>query len=117
VWKLEDHVEKLKFRHWVEAVENNLEQLQGWDRASEVLDRVRRKETQIDQQMLNDIIDEAYDAVEAAGEARMDRSAYEFASASRMLHTFLLNKINADMHERTTTIEKTHGFELHRVIY
>ena len=117
VWKLEDNVEKLKFRHWVEAVENNLEQLQGWDRASEVLDRVRRKETEIDQNALNEIIDEAYDAVEAAGESRMDRSAYEFVSASRMLHTFLLNKINADMHERTTMIENKNGFELYRVIY
>ena len=48
VWRLEDNVEKLKFRHWVEAIENNLEQVQGWDRASEILDRVRRQEREID---------------------------------------------------------------------
>ena len=41
VWKLEDGVDKLKFRHWVEAVENHLEHMHGWDRSSEILDRVR----------------------------------------------------------------------------
>ena len=48
---------------------------------------------------------------------RLDTSAYNFATASRFLHTFLLNKINTDMHERTAMIEKKNGFELYRVIY
>jgi NAD(P)H-flavin reductase len=58
VWRLEDNVDKLKFRHWVEALENNLEQVQGWDRASEILDRIRRQEREIDQGVLESIVDE-----------------------------------------------------------
>ena len=34
-----------------------------------------------------------------------------------MLYTFLLGKINTDMHERTATIDKKNGFELYRVVY
>ena len=66
VWKLEDNVHKLRFRHWVKVVENNLEQVQGWDRASEILDRVRRQETEIDQAALEACVSEAYKAIEEA---------------------------------------------------
>ena len=117
VWKLDDNVDRLRFRHWVEAVENNLEQVHGWDRASEVLDRVRRQEAEVDQDKLEEIIDATYQALESAGEPRLDRGPYEFGVASRMLYTFLLPKINVDMHERTNTIEKKNGFELYRIIY
>ena len=61
------------------------------------------------------IISQAQTAANEAGEERLDESGY--GPASRKLYTFLLGKINTDMHERTATIEKKNGFELYRVIY
>ena len=67
VWKLEDGVDKLRFRHWVQAVENNLEHVHDWDRASEILDRVRRHEVEIDEDRLDRTINQAQSAAVEAG--------------------------------------------------
>ena len=117
VWRLEDNVDKLKFRHWIEAVENNLEQVHGWDRAAEVLDRVRRQTAEVDQKKLESIVDDTHTALFDSGEKALDRSSYEFETASRMLYSFLINKVNTDMHERASSVEKKNGFELYRIIY
>ena len=34
-----------------------------------------------------------------------------------MFYTFLIGKINTDMHERTATIEGKNGYELYRILY
>ena len=90
-------MDKLKFRHWVEAVENNLEYMHGWDRSSEILDRVRGQEVDITEEKLANITDMAQEAIDEDGETAFDRSAYNFGPASRMLYTFLLGKINTDI--------------------
>ena len=78
MWKLEDGRDELKSRHWAEVFENNLEHMHGWDRSSEIFDRVRRQEFEVTEEKLDNIFDMAHEAIEEAGETRLDRSAYEF---------------------------------------
>ena len=47
VWKAADGISKADFRHWVEAIDNNLEAIHGWNKADLVLDRIRREETEV----------------------------------------------------------------------
>ena len=47
VWKLVDKVGKLDFRHWVEAVEINLEAIHGWSKPDKDLDLITREDTEV----------------------------------------------------------------------
>ena len=59
VWKLADKVSKLDFRHWVDAVDINLECIYGLNNPEVMLDLVRREETEITKDSLERIIRKA----------------------------------------------------------
>ena len=53
VWKLADKASKLDFRHWVDAVDINLECIYGLNNPEVMLDLVRREETEITKDSLD----------------------------------------------------------------
>ena len=67
VWKLADKVGKLDFRHWVEAVEINLEAIHGWSKPDKVLDLMRREDTEVNTDSLKEIVRRASAKLEEDG--------------------------------------------------
>ena len=61
VWKLAEDVSKGAFRHWVEAVGNNLEGIHGWSYPDVILDLVRRQNTVITKESLAEIVRKSSD--------------------------------------------------------
>ena len=126
VWKLPEDVDKMSFRHWVDAVDVQLAMVHDCRYASYVLAQVRRSKIAIDREVL--------DACCAAATVDIDRyrqeskmgadplggvtedADYPFMEKSQFLHSYLISKISASLHEKTVGIEHKHGFEFYRQI-
>ena len=54
-----DKVRNLDFRHWVEAVEINLEAMHEWSKPDKVLDLIRREDTEVTIESLKEIVRQA----------------------------------------------------------
>ena len=78
VWKLADKVSKLDFRHWVDAVDINLECIYGLHNPEVMLDLVRRKETEITKESLERIIKRACEI-----NLRLKREAVDSGASKR----------------------------------
>ena len=74
VWKLADKVGKLDFRHWVEAVEINLEAIHGWSKPDKVLDLIRREDTEVTTDSLKEIARRASAKLQEDGLGPVDSS-------------------------------------------
>ena len=56
VWKLQDNVSKLDFRHWLDAIDLQLEAIHGFSYPDLVLEKVKRYPTEITESALKEII-------------------------------------------------------------
>ena len=52
MWKVPEEVDKTAFRHWIEAVDMQLELVHGLNFASFVLNHVRRAKVAVDREVL-----------------------------------------------------------------
>ena len=73
VWKLHDHVTKLDFRHWLDAIDLQLEAIHGFAYPDLVLEKVKRFPTEITEAALSTIIKTIND--EQAEKKRKEESA------------------------------------------
>ena len=117
VWKCPENVSKLDFRHWIAAIENNLEGVHGYDQPDVVLDAVRRQQTEITEELFMSCLRKSSDNLVEQGLNRIDSSQWNFQEKSRNLYVYLVNKINTAMHEKAAGVENKNGFELYRLIY
>ena len=115
VWKLANGVLKPDFRHWITAVEINLEAVHGFEKPDLVLDKIRRCQTEITADSLDTIIEEINDDVEVKG--TIDPATWKFEEKSRFLYLYLVNKLSTELHEKTLGIDDNNGLELYRLIY
>ena len=64
----------MDFRHWVEAVEINLEAIHGWSKPDKVLDLIRREDTEVTIDSLREIVRRASGKLEEEGLMPVDSS-------------------------------------------
>ena len=84
VWKLADKVGKLDFRHWVEAVEINLEAIHVWSKLDRVLDLIGRDDTEVNSDSLKEIVRRASAKLEEDALGPADSSNWnDFETRSR----------------------------------
>ena len=133
VWKLADNVSKPDFRHWLDAVSNQLEVVYKFRYPEIVLDKIRRRETLITAVSLRECVslasDEVYDAfVEVHGREVIDAQGLQgpvpldsstewaFEEKGRFLFSYLINILNTELYEKSIGVEHRNGFELYRLI-
>ena len=138
MWKLPDQVTKQEFRHWLDAVDTYLSAAQNFEFPEVVLDKVRRHESEVNQSNWAGIVDMAnadiprnknidewvssgksgdFMGVPGADPWKADLTPdWEFVEKSRYLYTFLLSKLNTDLHGKTIGIEDRNGLELYRQV-
>ena len=56
VWKLPDNISKVQFRHWINAMDLQLEAIHGWKCPEFILNRIKRSPTEITQELFQDVI-------------------------------------------------------------
>ena len=132
---------KQEFRHWVDTIDTNLDAAHGFKYLEIVLDKVQRSEVEVNEGNWKVIIamanikipaNKLIDVDIAAGKARgpdgfsggagpwqqkhdiLDDCIFE--EKSHVLYTFLLSKLNTELHGKTLEIEGRNGFELYRQI-
>ena len=117
VWKLPDNVGKTEFRHWIDAINVNLEMIHNWKHADIVLNRVKRHDTELSQDSLTTCVAEAVEEVSLMiGYEELAPGDYVFADKAKFFHAFLLGKLNTDLHEKMVGITDKNGFEMYRQI-
>ena len=141
VWKLPEHVSKQEFRHWVDTIDTNLDAPHGFNYLEMVLDKVKRSEVEVNEgnrkliiAMVNTEVpaNKLIDVEIAKGKARSPEGFSggadpwhekqdiledcNFEEKSRFLYTFLLSKLNTELHGKMLGIEGRNGFELYRQI-
>ena len=134
VWKLPEHVSKEQFRHWVDTIDTNLGAAHGFKYPEIVLDKVKRSEVDVNEgnweliiAMVNIDIpaNKLIDVELAKGKARSPEGFsggadpwqekqdilgdWNFEEKSRFLYTFLLIKLNTELHGKTLGIEGKMG--------
>ena len=116
VWKLPEEVGKPEFRHWIEAVNLQLEAVHGFDHPEHVLNRVRLSTQPITQEVFDAILDKVNDEDPMKNNMKLDEVNWEFDEKTRFMYTYLVGKLNHALHEKTTGIESRNGLELYRLI-
>ena len=117
VWKLSDDLDKSAFRHWVDAVDQQLEAVHGFRHASFVMNEVRRCDSEITAETFTECIEKANVKIESSlvamgvkGEAlngvsddsTMDMFPdYKFLESTMLLNSYLICKLNTDLHTKT----------------
>ena len=124
VWKIPDDVDKTGFRHWVKAVDMQLELVHGMEFASFVLNHIRRAKVAIDVDVLSACVVAAnLDISKAQMEMKVESGEdidhpqdYPFQKSTTFLYAYLVSKLNTNLLDKTVGIEHRNGFELYRQI-
>ena len=135
VWKLPEHVPKQEFRHLVDTIDANLDGAHSFKFPEMVLDNVKRSEVEVNEgnwkfiiAMVNDELQASklIDVDAANGKERAPEGFsggpdprykkkdiledWDVGEKSRFLYTFLLSKLNTELHGKTLGIEGRNGF-------
>ena len=131
VWKLPDDLDKLSFRHWVDAVDQQLEAVHGFKHASFVMNEICRSEVEITAGMFTTCIEKANvkigQSLEAMGvkgeelngvtdDTHGDFCDYKFLDMTTLFNSYLICKINTHLHTKTFGLDHKNGFELYRLV-
>ena len=127
VWKIPDGVSKPDFRHWLDAVDVQLESSHDFQLPDVVLDKVRRLKTEVKETDLMEVLmainienEEKRIAEEKEHRVykyeRLEESRWEFMEKTRFMHSYLVSKLNTELHGKTINIENKNGFEMYRQI-
>ena len=117
VWKLAESVSKPDFRHWCDTVCANLEAVHKFAYPDVVFDKLRRQEVEVTQGNWHVVIAQANEELLRMGESPIDlASAWSFAEKGRFFWTYLLSKLNTELHGKSISIEGRNGFELYRQV-
>ena len=125
VWKLPDNVDKMGFRHWVDAIAIHLEMIHGWKHADYVLNRIKRCQLEITPSTLEECLAEAnvdlekvvgFEEVDYSGTQGTYNRDYVFADKTKFMHAFRVGKLNTYLYDRTAGIENKNGLEIFRQV-
>ena len=138
VWKLPEEIDKMSFRHWVDAVDMQLEMVHGFRHADLVMNQIRRSKVEINKAAFEVCIAEAnsevrkanqemsgvdldpesggFDPFHGAAMKPIEPDDYIFYEKTVFLNAYLVGKLSSDLHNRTLGIEHKNGFELYRQV-
>ena len=131
VWKLPDDLDKSSFRHWVDAVDQQLEVLHGFKHASFVMYEIRRSDAEIMAGTFTTCIEKANTKIEESLRAMgvqgdklngvTDDSShslpdYKFLEMTTILNSYFICKLNTDLRTKTFGLDHKNGFELYRLV-
>ena len=119
VWKLSEDISKVHFRHWVNAIDIQLEAIHGWKFSKYVLNRVKRSPVEISQGVFEDCLRQA--GADVSKDNAIERMApddndYKSAEKTKFLYAYFIGRLNMDLHDRISSIESENGFEVYRQI-
>ena len=108
VWKLQDDVGKESFRHWLGAIDVQLEAVHGLAFPKVVLDKVRRQGTPITKESFHVVLQKASEEIHAKDPERLadevDHTNWAFDEKGRFLYSYLIGKFNTELHSKTVGI-------------
>ena len=126
VWKLPEDLDKQAFRHWLDAVDQQLELVHGFRHAGFVMNEIRRSNLEIAESAFEECIGMANNKITASlasmgvpynSANTVDTYAdYVFLEKTTFLNSYLICKLNTDLHGKTFGLESKNGFELYRQI-
>ena len=129
---------KQEFRHWIDTIDTNLNAAHNFKFPEMVLDKVKRSEVEVNESNWKNIIEMVNKElpenrmIEVDIAKGKDRGQVGFPGGpdpwykkkdllndcvfdkkSRFLYTFLLSRLNTELHGKTLGIEGRNGFKLH----
>jgi len=124
VWKIPEDVDKAAFRHWVDAVDFQLEMVHDFRHAGFVLNQVRRSKVAIYPPVFETLLETASLEIRksqvemgiaptAALSVEMD---YPFQQRTTFSNAYFINKLSTSLHDRTVGVEHHNGFEIYRQV-
>ena len=121
VWKLADNVNKFDFRHWLDAIDTQLDVVHGLVFPEILLKKIRRTEVPIDSDVFKICVDQANAEIQTIDgvdfeTAEINEDNWGYNKQSRFFHSYLLGKLNTDLHSKTLGVPAKNGFELYRLI-
>ena len=124
VWNLPEELDKSAFRHWVDAVDVQLEKVHGLKWTSFVLNHVRRAKVAIDADVVSacivsatiDISKTQQEMKVADGDDLDQPQDYPFQKCTTFLCAYLDSKLYIILFDKTVGIAHRNGFELYRQI-
>ena len=124
VGQVPDAVTKVAWRHWLRAVDLQLENTYDFTYPELVLHRVRLSKVEITKSVLASIItfinEEYKTEILLKGEDsecdKLNVEDWDFEMKSRWLYIYMYTKLNADIAQKTLHIEERNGLEVYRVV-
>ena len=136
VWKLPDNVSKPDFRHWLDTVDIQLEAIHGFQYPDLVLERIKRLPNEVTGELLSQVITKINDEHrekkrkehiektgapsgisehlrhrlgKVEGENLINPDSWNFDEKPRWMFTYLMSKLNTDLHTKTVSVENKNG--------
>ena len=128
VWKLSEELDKQSFRHWLDAVDQQLAFVHDFKHARFIMNEIRRSAVEITNDSFENCIVAANTNIEisltsmvitgdalngvstsASGSAFPD---YKYLEKTMFLSSCLTCKLNTDLHSKTFGLDNQNGFEL-----
>ena len=131
VWNLPDDLGKSSFRHWVDAVDPQLEAVHGFQHASFVMNEICRSDAEITAVQFTTCIQKTNvktgHSLEAMGVQGPELNGVtdnthgefcddKFLEMTTFLNSYLICKLNTDLHTETFGLGHRNGFELYRLV-
>ena len=114
VWKLADKVEKTDFRHWLDAIDVQLEAVHQFKYPELILKRVRMCEEEITDDVHNEIRELVNK--DLPREVVVNAMDWDFEEKTRFMFTYLLGKLNTELHGKSIGVKSRNGLELYRIV-
>ena len=131
VWKLPEDLDKLSFRHWVDAVDQQLEAVHGFKHASFAMKEICHSNVEITSDIVHTCIEKANvkigQSLRAMGVGGLELNGvtddifgelydYKFLDMTTFLNSYLICKLNTDLHTKTFGLDHRNGFEFYRLV-
>ena len=126
-----DDLDKLSFRLWVDAAEQQLEAVHGFKHASSVMNEIRRSDAEITADTFHTCIDKANIKIDQSltamgvkgdelngvtDDVSGEFCDYKFLDMTTFLNSYLICKLNTDLHTKTSGLDHRNGFGLYRLV-
>ena len=115
VWKLLEALDRCRLRHWIQAVDSQLEVIHKFKCAGQVLDQIKRSKVEVTPKVLETSVETANFAHEGVGGSPgIDIATdWEYKDKSLLLYAYFINTLNVFLYDKTVGIADKNGFELY----
>ena len=114
MWKLGEKVEKADFRHWLDAIDLELEAIHQFKHHELIFNHIRMRDDVIDDSMLNEIREQVNRDLPHDAEVRpID---WDFEEKTRFMFTCIFGRLNTELHGKIASEKNRNSLELYRPV-